>query len=93
MWYLMTCPNNWKQLCLETSTTIPIDISSKILQDNWLNAKERELKYNARQKEQRIRETYSLEESITPLLSDPEKGEQSMSFLEVHINGATTFTN
>ena len=46
----MTCPNNWKQLCLETSTTIPIDISSKILQDNWLNAKERELKYNARQK-------------------------------------------
>jgi len=47
----MTCPNNWKQLCLETSTTIPIDISSKILQDNWLNAKERELKYNARQKE------------------------------------------
>jgi len=51
MWYLMTCPNNWKQLCLETSTTIPIDISSKILQDNWLNAKERELKYNARQKE------------------------------------------
>jgi len=44
-------PNHWEQLCLENSTSIPFDNSSKLLQDDWLNAEEMELKYRAQQRE------------------------------------------
>jgi hypothetical protein len=43
-------PNHWEQLCLENSTSIPFDNSSKLLQDEWLNAKERVLKYRVQQR-------------------------------------------
>jgi hypothetical protein len=65
-----------QRLCLENSTSIPIDDSSKPLQDDWLNAKERELKYFARQREQKIQETFSLDNSS---LNNPKLGVESIS--------------
>jgi len=69
-------PNHWEQLCLENSTSIPFDNSSKLLQDDWLNAKERELKYCAQQRELKIQETFSLDNSS---MNNSERGVRSIS--------------
>ena len=51
-------PNHWEQLCLENSTSIPFNNSSKLLQDAWLNSEERGLKYRAQQRELKIQEAF-----------------------------------
>lgn len=77
-------PNHWEQLCLENSTSIPFDNSSKLLQDDWLNAKERELKYRVQQREQKIQETFSLD---TSSLNNSERG-----LISIGLSGTPTQT-
>ena len=76
-------PNHWEQLCLENSTSIPFENSSKPLQDDWLSAEERVLKYRTRQKKLKIQEKISLD---TSELNNPERGHKSNSKLKLTQN-------
>ena len=65
-----------QSLGTENSTYIPFDDSSNLLQDDWLNAEERELKYCAQQRELKIQERFSLDNSS---LNNSERGVRSIS--------------
>ena len=56
-------PDHWEQLCLDNSSFTLVDSPPKFLQDDWLNAEEKEQKHCALKQETRIRST--IQEPVT----------------------------
>ena len=50
-------PDHWEQFCLDDSCFTLVDSPPKLLQDDWLNVEQKELKYHALQRETGIRST------------------------------------
>jgi len=50
-------PDHGEQSCLDNSSFTLVDIPPKFLQDDWLNAEEKEQKNHALKQETRIRST------------------------------------